>query len=72
MTAWGLWAAGRWLILLWLLGIACGGLHPLGALIAAVELPMMAWAGLALGTWLAIRPGATTRSTSSASALWSL
>jgi ABC-type Na+ efflux pump permease subunit len=71
-TARGGWSFARWLLPLALLGIVCGALHPLGALIAAVELPLLGWAGLALGTWLAIRPGATTQGASSASAIWSL
>ena len=67
-----LWSAGRWLIPLWVLGIACDGLHPLGVLVAAVELPMAAWAGLALGTWLAIRPRSTTHTAPVSAAMASL
>ena len=72
VTVRSLWPAVRWLIPLWVLGIACDALHPLGVLIAAVELPLAAWAGLALGTWLGLRPGSTTQAANSASALWSL
>jgi hypothetical protein len=70
-TARGLWAAGRWLIPLWDLGIACGSIHPLGAILAGLALPLADWAGLALGIWLGVRPGSTSRATS-ASALGSL
>ena len=67
-----IWAAARWLIPLWLLGIACGALHPLGALAAAASLAAGIWLGLAMGVRAAIRPGATTRSVNTAAAIWSL
>jgi hypothetical protein len=65
-------AAGRRLIPLWLLGIICGALHPLGVALAAVGLVTGTRLGLALGMRAAIRPGATTQSANSASGLWSL
>jgi hypothetical protein len=65
-------STARWLIPLWLLGMGCGALHPLGVLVTAVEMPLVAWLGLALGIWLGLRPGSTTQATSSAAALWSL
>jgi len=37
-----------------------------------VEMPLAAWAGLALGTWLGIRPDSTTQAAFSAAFLWSL
>jgi ABC-type Na+ efflux pump permease subunit len=66
------WAITRWLIPLWLLGILCGALHPLGVVLAAVGLWTGTRLGLALGLWAAIRPGATSRSANSTSSLWSL
>jgi ABC-type Na+ efflux pump permease subunit len=71
-TGRGMWQAARWLIPILLVGIGCGAVHPLGALVAGVELPLAAWSGLALGTWLGIRPGSTTQAANSASALWSI
>jgi hypothetical protein len=66
------WSAIRWLIPLWLLGLACGGLHPLGALLAATGLAAGTWLNLAIGVRVAIRPGATTRSLNYVSVLWVL
>jgi hypothetical protein len=66
------WQAARWLIPVWALGIACGALHPFGVLFVSVELPLAAWAGLALGTWLGLRPGSTTQASNSAAAIWSI
>ena len=42
------WAAGRWLIPLWLLGIVCGAVHPLGVVVAAAGMTLGTWLGLAL------------------------
>ena len=71
-TGQGTWRAGRWLIPLWLLAVACGSVHPLGALNAAVALLVMAWAGFALGAWAGLRPGSTTQAATSVSSLWSI
>jgi ABC-type Na+ efflux pump permease subunit len=71
-TSRGLRTSFRWLIPLGVLGVACGSIHPLGALIAAVGLPLLVWMGLALGTWLGIRPDSTIQAATSASSLWSL
>ena len=67
-----LWAVQRWLIPLWLLGIVCGALHPLGVVLAAVGLTTGIRLGLALGIRGAIRPGATTRSANVTSNAWYL
>lgn len=72
VAARGIWAPARWLIPLWLLGIICGALHPLGVLAAAAGLAAGISLGLAMGVWAAIRPGATTRSVNTAAAFWSL
>jgi hypothetical protein len=66
------WNAYRWLVPLWVIGVACGSVHPVGALVAAAGSPLLAEAGLALGTWAGIRPGSTTRAATSASSFWSL
>jgi ABC-type Na+ efflux pump permease subunit len=65
-------AAGRWLIPVWLLGVICGAVHPLGAVAAAAAAVLVTRLGLALGVREAIKPGATTRSANSAAASWSL
>jgi ABC-type transport system involved in multi-copper enzyme maturation permease subunit len=56
---------------LWLLGVACGAVHPLGALVAAVDLPLAAWAGVAFGLKLGLRP-TSKAGASTAAALGSL
>jgi hypothetical protein len=71
-TARGFWSVYRWLVPLWVLGVACGSVHPVGAVLAGAGLPVLAGAGLALGTWAGIRPGSTTRAATSASSFWSL
>ena len=53
------------------LGVACGSLNPLGAVWVAADLPIAAWAGIAVGTWLGARPG-TTAAASSHAAMASL
>lgn len=58
-----LWAVQRWLIPLWLLGIVCGALNPLGVALAAVGLVTGTGLGLALGLRAAIRPRATPTGT---------
>ena len=68
MSARGLWASSRWLIPLWILGILAGSLHPLTALVAAIELLTAAWASLALAIWLAVRPRSTLTSTANSHA----
>jgi ABC-type Na+ efflux pump permease subunit len=57
----GLLSSAAWIIPLWLLGILCGSLHPLGALLAAADLVALLWLGVAVGIWLGIRPGFSTR-----------
>ena len=64
----GLWKSARWLIPLWALGILVGSLHPLPMILAAVELPLATRAGLALGTWLGIRPGSALTTTANSHA----
>jgi ABC-type transport system involved in multi-copper enzyme maturation permease subunit len=67
-----IWKFGSWLIPLWLLGIACGALHPLGAVLAFAGLVVGTWLSLVLGIRTALRPGATTQSINSTSGLWFL
>ena len=57
----GLRSTVAWIVPLWLLGIVCGSLHPLGTLIAATELAALLWVGVSMGIWLGIRPGSSTR-----------
>jgi hypothetical protein len=66
------WIVGRWLILLWVLGIVCGALHPLGPVLAAISLVFTGRLGLALGAREALRPGATSETATSVSSLWTL
>jgi ABC-type Na+ efflux pump permease subunit len=68
----GVWDAGRWLILLWLLGIICGAVHPLGVVAAAMGMMLGTWLGLAMGAWAAIKPGATTQTANSTAGVWGL
>jgi hypothetical protein len=72
VVARALWVAQRWMAPLWLLGIGCGAVHPLGAVLAAVGLVAGTRLGLALGLRAAIRPGATTRSANTTFAAWYL
>jgi hypothetical protein len=72
VTARSVWDAGRWLIPLWLLGIVCGAVHPIGAIAAAAGAILGTWLGLALGIRSAIRPGVTTPSANSSAAIWSI
>jgi hypothetical protein len=57
------WRSCRWLIPLWVLGILAGSLHPLTAILAAVELPLAGWAGAAIGVWLGVRPSSNLTTT---------
>jgi ABC-type transport system involved in multi-copper enzyme maturation permease subunit len=59
------WPAIRCVIPLWALGIACDGVAIAGVLSAAIALAVLLGTATSLGTWLAIRPGATKRSTTS-------
>lgn len=52
---------------LWLVGLVCGSLHPVGVVLAGLDLCAALCLGLALGTWLGIRPGATSTANSLAS-----
>ncbi|APW61854.1 ABC transporter permease subunit [Paludisphaera borealis] len=65
-----LWQAMRWLVPLWLLGVVCDALHPLGFLTAAAGLCAVAALGLALGGAAALKPGATSQTVNSQAALW--
>jgi ABC-type Na+ efflux pump permease subunit len=65
-----LWLAARWLVPLWLLGIVCGAVHPLGAALGAAGLAAGTGLNLALGIRIALRPGATTQSVASSTVLW--
>jgi ABC-type Na+ efflux pump permease subunit len=60
----------RWLIPLWLLGIACGAVHPLGALLAAAVFTACGWLCLALSLRMALRPGATMESFADFHQIW--
>jgi hypothetical protein len=57
---WNLWSAVRWLIPLWVLGIVCDALHPLGPVVAGLGCVAVARLGLALGARSALRPSATS------------
>jgi hypothetical protein len=65
-------ATGRGLVVLWLVGIVCGALHPAGAVLAALGYVTGVRLGLTLGLRAAIRPGATTRSINASTNVWSL
>jgi hypothetical protein len=65
-TATGHWKLARVLVPLWLLGVFCGALDPIGTILVALDLAAAFWFGVALGTWLGVRPGATSTSTSTA------
>ncbi|MBX6315248.1 MAG: ABC transporter permease subunit [Isosphaeraceae bacterium] len=54
---------------LWLVGLASGALHPLGVLLAAVELVVFLWFGVASGTRLSLTARSTWRAQSLALAL---
>jgi hypothetical protein len=62
--------AWRWMLPLWLLGVACDALHPLGALVALAGLASVSALGLAEGGRVALKPGATSQSANSQAALW--
>ncbi|MGE3817890.1 MAG: hypothetical protein AB7I30_00495, partial [Isosphaeraceae bacterium] len=61
----------RWIIWflvpLWLVGVICGALHPLGVILGAVDLALAIWLSLCLGLWLGIRPWATSTAISASS-----
>ncbi len=61
-----LWQTARPLPALWALGLACGVVTPLGVALAAVDLVLVAWANVALGLYLALRPGKTAAASSRA------
>ena len=48
------------LLVVWGLGLACGVLTPLGVAVAALDLALVSWAGIALGLSLGLRPGETS------------
>ena len=47
------------LLLIWILGLACGVVTPLGVLFTALDLMMLTWASLVLGLYLNLRPDPT-------------
>ena len=61
----GLWQTTRPLIVIWILALACGVVVPLGVVLAAVDLLLVAWVFLALGLHWSIQPGLTTTVASS-------
>jgi hypothetical protein len=67
----GLWQTGWLLPIVWALGLACGVILPMGVALAAVDLALLAWASVALGLLLGVRPGPTVVA-SNRSALWML
>jgi hypothetical protein len=62
VAARGTWSMVRWLVVLWLVGIVCGAVHPLGVLLAAALLAAGAWLWVALSLRATLRPGATAQS----------
>jgi ABC-type Na+ efflux pump permease subunit len=50
----------------WLVGVVCGAVHPLGALVAGLDWALAAWAGIALGTYLGARPRSSSAANSAA------
>lgn len=55
--------------ILWVLGLACGAVTPLGVLFAAADLTVAIWANLALGLSLSLRPGPTATASSRVASL---
>ena len=53
--------------ILWLLGLACGVLTPLGVALTAVDLAMATWALVTLGLYFGLRPGPTKVATNRSS-----
>jgi hypothetical protein len=47
------------LLVIWVLGLACGVVTTLGVFVAALDLVLVAWASLALGLYLSLRPDPT-------------
>lgn len=47
------------LLVIWVLGLACGVVTPLGVFVAALDLVLVAWASLAVGLYLSLRPDPT-------------
>jgi ABC-type transport system involved in multi-copper enzyme maturation permease subunit len=43
------------LVVLWLVGVAAGSVHPLGVLAVLAELAAFTWFAAALGTWISLR-----------------
>ena len=46
---------------LWLAGLACGSLQPLGLALAVVDLPLAVWLSIATGVWLGAGPAPPRR-----------
>jgi ABC-type Na+ efflux pump permease subunit len=66
VAAHSLWQAAWPLPILWALGLACGVVLPLGVALSAIDLVLAFWANVALGLYLAIRPGPTNSANSRA------
>ncbi len=67
----GLWQTARPLPILWVMGMACGVVSPLGVALAMVDLLVLIWANLALGLAVGVRPG-TTVAASNRTSWWML
>src|SRR5262249_20672803 len=58
------WYSAWPLLILWALGLGCGVVLPFGLLLAAIDLTVLTWASVAVGLYLAIRPGTTSAASS--------
>jgi hypothetical protein len=67
VAAHGIWQSAWPLLVLWTIGLVCGVLMPLGVALATIDLLLVVWASVAIGLYLAIRPGATSTASSLAS-----
>jgi hypothetical protein len=62
----GLGQTAKALPILWAIGLACGVVTLPGLALAAVDLLMVAWANVALGLYLGLRPGTTVEASNRA------
>ena len=67
VAASGIWQAAWPVPILWVLGIACGVISPIGAIFAGLDLLIVSWGSVALGLFLGIRPGSPGAAASRAS-----